>query len=151
MSGRTAIGFTVAVLACLAASSCGNLSNRAFEPGSIRVVLQLNPSSVGSFTSVDISWNATRTSDIPNPDPGIPLGNATASAQLSVARADQVLVIEFPVTDDLMRGFWSVTMTATGDGANVVNAACANQEVVSARIRRIVFSEGGANCTSGLE
>lgn len=150
MSGRTAIGFVFA-LACLSASSCGDLSNQAFDPGDVRVVVQLNPATVGSFVSLDIGWTATRTSDIPNPDPGIPLGTTTASGQLVVAQADQDQVIELPISNGLRRGFWTFSLTATGDGTAVVNASCTNQEIASARIRRIVFSEGGAGCTSGLE
>lgn len=151
MSGRTATRLLIVWFAWAGTSSCGNLSNRAFDPGSVRVVLQLNPASVGTFASLDLSWNATRTSDIPNPDPGIPLGTSTASAQLSVARTDQAETIQFPLAGDLRRGFWTFSMTATGDGAAVVNATCANQEIATGRVRRIVFTEGGANCTSGLE
>lgn len=129
----------------------GNLSNKAILAGRVRVVLQLNPSTVGTVNSLDPSWNGTWNTDIANPEPGIPVGATQASGSLTIARADQRPVVEFPVVGNLRRGFWSFSIDVNGDGNALLTASCAAQEIPSDKTLRVVFTEGGTGCTSSVE
>jgi hypothetical protein len=129
----------------------GNLSNKAILAGRVRVILQLNPATAGTFNSLDPSWTGTWNTDITNPEPGIPVGATQASGSLSIARVDQRALTEFPVVGNLRRGFWSFSIVVNGDGATLFNPSCTAQEIPSDKTLRLVFTEGGQGCTTSVE
>jgi len=140
-------------LAWILQSSCGfgNLSNKAILSGKVRVILQLNPATPGTFASLDPSWTGNWTSDIPNPEPGLPVGSQQGSGSVSVAQASQTATIELPVVGNLRRGIWSFAITVSGDGTVFFTANCAGQEIPSDKTLRVAFTEGGPGCTTSVE